>query len=82
MFQHQSISIDILVVRLSSTAKESILDEWTWLVVNAMRPHMVTACGDVFIEDRLEGTIHFLDVSASELSRVTDTRRPIDRTIG
>jgi hypothetical protein len=75
MRQQSSISIDLLVASLSSEAMDSILDEWTWLVGNEMRPLLVTACGDVLIEDLLARTIQFLDTSAAELSVVAETRQ-------
>jgi len=74
MLQQLTITTDLLVIALSPKAKETILDEWTWLIGMEKRPLLVTACGDVFVEDLLDGTIHFLDVSAPELSPVIETR--------
>ena len=78
MNQPLSTVPDRLVVALSPQAKESILEEWTWLVGKGKRPLLVTACGDMFIEDLLEGTVHFLNVSAPELSLVADTRQTFE----
>lgn len=75
MRQQSSITTDLLVATLSPQAMESILDEWTWLIGIEKRPLLVTACGDVFIEDLLERTIHFLNTSAPDLSIVTETRQ-------
>lgn len=81
MLQEPSITTDLLVVTLSPQAKASILDEWTWLIGGGKRPLLVTACGDVFIEDLLRGTIYFLDVSVSELSLVTETKEAFETLI-
>lgn len=78
MNQPLSTVPDLLVVALSPKAKESILDEWTWLVGKEKLPLLVTACGDVFIEDLLEGTIQFLNVSAPELSLVAETKQKFE----
>jgi hypothetical protein len=61
MLQQPSIATDHLVVALSLKAKARILDEWTWLIGIEKRPILVTACGDVFVENSLNGTIHFLN---------------------
>jgi hypothetical protein len=78
MIQELSITTDLLVVTLSPEAKETILDEWTWLIGTEKRPLLVTACGDAFIEDMREGKIHFLNVSAPELSLVAETRQELE----
>lgn len=81
MLEPLSITTAPLVVRLSLEAKETVLDEWKWLVGGEKRPLLATACGDVFIEDLLEGTIHFLNVSASELSLVAETKQAFERLL-
>lgn len=78
MLEPLSITTDLLVVRLSPEAKETVLGEWKWLVGEKTRPLLATACGDVFIENLLDGTIHFLNVSASELSLVAESRQAFE----
>jgi hypothetical protein len=75
MLLHSSTTANLLVASLTSALLESILDEWTWLIGMEKRPLLVTACGDVFVEDLQEGTIHFLDVSKPELSLVSANRQ-------
>jgi hypothetical protein len=81
MLQQSSITTDLLVVTLSPEAMASILDEWTWLIGAEKRPLLVTACGDVFVEDLLERTIQFLDTSARELSPVAETRQGFEQLL-
>lgn len=50
-----------------------ILDEWAWLIGAQKRPVLITVCGDVFVEDSVDKSVHFLDVSAAELSPVADS---------
>lgn len=78
MLQQSSTLAHLYVTTLSPKAKASLLDEWTWLIGVGKRPSLVTACGDIFIEDPLEGTIHFLDVSAAELSLVAETKQAFE----
>jgi hypothetical protein len=58
-----------LVVAISDP-NPNLLDEWTWLIGTEKSLHLIAACGDVFLIDSRDGTIHYLDVSASELSQV------------
>ena len=78
MLQPPLTVADLLVTTLSPKAKASILDEWTWLIGAGKRTSVVTACGDVFIEDSLDGTIHFLDVSDPELIPVAETKQAFE----
>lgn len=78
MLQQSSTMTDLLVATISPKAKASILAEWSWLIGIEKRPILVTACGDVFIEDSLEGAIHFLDVSVPELSLVAETKQAFE----
>lgn len=78
MLQQSSITTDLLVATLSPEAMESILDKWAWLIGIEKRPLLVTACGDVFIEDLLERTIQFLDTSAPVVTLVTETRQQFE----
>lgn len=78
MLQQSSTLAQLLVTTLSPKAKASLLDEWAWLIGVGKRPSLVTACGDIFIEDSREGTIHFLDVSVPELSLVAETKQAFE----
>lgn len=78
MIREPLMTTDHLVVTPSAMAMSSILDEWRWLVGNEKRPFLVTACGDVFVEDALDRTIHFLNVSAPALSPVAETRQAFE----
>lgn len=82
MHQLPSITPDLLVVALNPQAKASLLDEWTWLIGTEKHPILVTACGDIFIEDLLAGAIYFLDVSSPKLSLVAETREAFEASIG
>jgi hypothetical protein len=78
MLQQSSVLAHLFVTTLSPKAKASLLDEWTWLIGIEKRARLVTACGDIFVEDSLKGTVHFLDVSAPELSLVAETKEAFE----
>lgn len=63
-------TFDLIVMRDVQARQSDVLDEWTWLVGKGMRPIVVTACGDVFIEHSIDATIYFLDTSRAEVSEV------------
>lgn len=66
--------MDHLIVTCShAEASASLLEDWTWLIGDEKRPVLIAACGDVFVEDSRDGSVHFLDVSAAELSQVAET---------
>jgi len=78
MLQQSSTLAHLCVTTLSLKAKASLLGEWTWLIGAGKRPSLVTACGDIFIEDSLKGTVYFLDVSSPELSLVAETKQAFE----
>lgn len=77
----QSPMTDRLLLALSPSLKESILEEWTWLVGLEKRALLATACGDVFVEDLRAGTIDFLDISTPQFSRIAETRQAFNKLI-
>lgn len=65
---------DILYVAIDDPGERSdLLEDWTWLLGADLQPVKFTACGDVFLRDRRDGAIHFLDVNGAHLSRVAET---------
>ncbi len=81
MLQQPSIPTEHLVVRLNPRAKACILEEWTWMIGMEKRPSLVTACGDIFVEDTRNGTIHFLNVSVPEFSPVAATKQAFEKLL-
>ena len=74
MIDKPAITIDHLTVALTGRlANADILSEWVWLIGSAMKPLLFAACGNVFVEDSGDGTVHFLDVSAAQLSPIANT---------
>ena len=66
--------MDHLVVTCTHPeATSSLLEEWIWLIGTEKRPVLIAACGDAFVEDGRDGSVHFLDVGAAELSPVAET---------
>lgn len=62
---------DLIEARGALAAKNGILESWEWLIGTRMRPALITACGDVLVENLDEGTVSFLDTSAGELLNTT-----------
>ena len=69
---------DLVVNRSDDHSNLDILDEWARLIGAQKRPVLITACGDVFVEDLVDKTIHFLDISAPELSPVADSATALE----
>lgn len=79
MYRKPVISLDQLVVthNMPKTGSD-ILDEWTWLIGKEKRPVLITARGDAFIQDLRDGTMHFLNVGAADVSPVAETAEAFD----
>lgn len=68
----------LVATRSPRRGRTDILDEWRWLVGTGKRVRLVTACGDVFLEDALEEKVAFLDVGAPALLPIAETRQAFD----
>ncbi|MEJ7807977.1 MAG: T6SS immunity protein Tdi1 domain-containing protein [Telluria sp.] len=78
----QALTINDLTVSLSRRqATADIFSEWTWLIGPEKRPLRLAACGGVFVEDSRDGVVHFLDVSAVQLSYVAESPEAFERLL-
>ena len=66
-----------LTVDLAGRASDELLNEWRWLVPEAMSVHMVSALGDAFLVDASNG-VYWLDAGGAELSRIADSQEHFD----
>ena len=56
-----------LTINIAELDFEKLLNDWTWLLKRDMKPLLVSALGDVFLED-LDGSIHWLDTNFGSLT--------------
>ena len=62
-----TISLDDLTVNIEHLEPLQLLRDWAWLIDVNLQPVMVTASGDMFLQNSATGSIHLLDVGAGEL---------------
>jgi hypothetical protein len=67
-----AITLNELTVNFDHLERERLLEDWRWLLGPAKQPVLLTAAGDAFVQDEMDGSILLLDVAAGELLRVAD----------
>ena len=65
------LTMNDLTVSFSHLDQASILGDWRWLIGPNRLPILISAAGDAFLEDAIDGTVWFLDVGSSECSQVS-----------
>lgn len=68
-----AITLDDLTVNFNHLNRETLLEDWRWLIGPSKQPILLTALGDAFLQDPDDGSVHFLDAGAGELSEVVDS---------
>ena len=65
-----AITMNDLTVNFSHLDRDTLLEDWSWLIGPARLPILVTAAGDAFVQDADDGTVYFLDVGAGQIHPV------------
>ncbi len=64
------MTINDLTVNISHLDRDTLLDEWHWLIGNTKLPVMATLAGDIFVQDSTDGSVHFVDVVEGTCSQI------------
>jgi hypothetical protein len=64
------MTLDDLTVNFRHLDRIELLSDWRWLIGTTKLPILVTAAGDVFVQDTEDDSVHFLDIAAGELKPV------------
>jgi hypothetical protein len=64
------ITLDDLTVDFSHVDRSTLLSDWQWLTGQHKLPVLVTAMGNVFVQDAEDGTISLLDPGEGKLRHV------------
>ena len=67
-----AITMSDLMVNFSHLDRDTLLEDWAWLIGPTKLPILVTAAGDAFVQDADDDTVHFLDVGAGQIHQVAD----------
>lgn len=66
------MTLDDLTVNFSHLNREKLLSDWEWLIGKTKLPVLLTACGNAFVQDTDDSSVHFLDTSSARLSTVAE----------
>jgi len=66
------MTLNDLTVPFDVSERSTLLADWVWLIGPSKLPILVTAAGDAFVQDGDNGTVHFLEVSTGQVSKVAD----------
>ena len=67
------MTIDDLTVNFRHLDRETLLEEWGWLIGPTRHPIILTALGNAFVQDVEDDAILFVDTGKGELYDVADT---------
>jgi len=62
-----AITIDDLTVNFDHLDQNKVLEDWQWLIGETKVPILLTAVGDAFLKDTVDGSVHFLIVGSAEV---------------
>ena len=65
------ITLDDLTVKNNQSHSYSLTEDWLWLVGKDKRPILISAIGDLFLEDESK-KIYWLDTGAGNLELIAD----------
>jgi hypothetical protein len=68
------LTLDDLTVSISHLDRNALLDDWRWLIGATKTPLLVTALGNAFVLDNVDGSIHVVDAGPGTMERVATSR--------
>jgi hypothetical protein len=67
-----AMTLNDLTVSFSHLPRETLLEDWVWLIGTRRFPILITALGDAFVQDTHDGSVHLLSAGERTLSKVAD----------
>ena len=67
-----AVTLNDLTVGFSHVPRETLLEDWVWLIGSRKFPILITALGDAFVQDADDGSVHLLSAGPGTLSKVAD----------
>src|SRR5688572_23003207 len=64
-------SLDDLTVKFNTSSSDRLIEDWTWLIGTDKKPILVSAIGDMFLQDDNKN-IYWLDVGGGELKLIAN----------
>lgn len=67
------MTLNNLTVSFSHLNRESILEDWEWLLKGKYLPILLSASGDAFVQHLQTNDVWWLDTGSAELNRVAES---------
>lgn len=68
-----AVTLNDLTVNFNHLERQSLLEDWKWLLGPDKQPILLAAIGDAFVQDTTNGQIYVLDVAAGTLDLVAES---------
>ena len=65
-----AITLNDLTVNFQHLDRDSLLEDWRWLIGPNKSPVLLAAIGDAFVQDAEDNSIHLLSVATGKLQQV------------
>ena len=62
-----------LTVNFSHLDRETLLENWRWLIGETKQPILLSALGNAFVQDVVDGSIHMVDAGTGELLEAAES---------
>jgi hypothetical protein len=69
--RQMEITINDLTVKFNQEISDNLIADWTWLIGTDKKPILVSAIGDLFLQDNNE-KIYWLEVGSGKLELIAD----------
>ena len=77
-----AITLSDLTVNFDHLDGAALLDDWRWLVGDTAEVVLISAVGDAFLHEPMDGTIRFLATGSGELETVAETAQGFSDMLG
>jgi hypothetical protein len=67
------MTLSDLTVSFAHLDRDELLRDWRWLIGDRKVPILLSAIGDVFVQDLDDGAVYLLSTGAAALTRVADS---------
>ncbi|MCW3062611.1 MAG: hypothetical protein JWQ02_4432 [Capsulimonas sp.] len=68
-----AITMNDLTVNFTHLDRESLMESWRWLIGETKQPILLTALGNAFVQDLVDGSICMVDTSTGDLLAAADS---------
>ncbi len=76
------VTMNDLTVNFSHLDRDTLLEDWRWLIGPSKLPILLTASGNAFVQDADDETVHFLRIGTAELLPIAENEDAFRALLG